>query len=205
MEQVRHFDLQSTRPRLLVVPANPKRPEHFLRPAQDPLFATTGQLSAMRLVSNTSFLPEDLLHCSVLLESARFAKCHWSELPAVCVGGHFELVSDRHYAVWKAGECPEYGTLVVNAGAQEVELWVHSAQPPEGMVRHNRHDVGELLVQTFSVLTWHIDLRDAGFIVAPMIWRSGACVRFRASESDDPVVGCISAHMDPGACVRVLV
>ena len=95
MEQVRHFDLQSTRPRLLVVPANPKRPEHFLRPAQDPLFATTGQLSAMRLVSNTSFLPEDLLHCSVLLESARFAKCHWSELPAVCVGGHFELVSDR--------------------------------------------------------------------------------------------------------------
>ena len=93
--QVRHFDLQSTRPRLLVVPANPKRPEHFLRPAQDPLFATTGQLSAMRLVSNTSFLPEDLLHCSVLLESARFAKCHWSELPAVCVGGHFELVSDR--------------------------------------------------------------------------------------------------------------
>ena len=139
------------------------------------------------------------------------------------------LGEGRHYAVWKAGECPEYGTLVVNAGAQEVELWVHSAQvripflpyvfaclvvcvcnlscsqPPEGMVRHNRHDVGELLVQTFSVLTWHIDLRDAGFIVAPMLWRSGACVRFRASESDDPVVGCISAHMDPGACVRALV
>ena len=125
----------------------------------------------MRLVSNTSFLPEDLLHCSVLLESARFAKSHWSELPAVCVGGHFELVSDRHYAVWKAGECPEYGTLVVNAGAQEVELWVHSSQPPKSMVCHN-YNIGDQLVQTFSVLTWHINLLDACFIVAPMIWRS---------------------------------
>ena len=59
------------------------------------------------------------------------------------------------------------------------------------MVRHNHDDVGELSVQTFSVLTWHINLRDTGFIVAPMIWRSGACVLFCASESDYPVMGYI--------------
>lgn len=116
----------------------------------------------------------------------------------MCVWGG----DNRHYAVWKADHHPEFGTLVVNAGAQEVELWVNSSRPPSSM-GWRESDAGDLTIKTFSVLTWHIDLRDAGFIVAPMIWRCGACVRYRTSEEEDFEVGCICAHMDPGARLSV--
>jgi hypothetical protein len=143
-----------------------------------------------------------MLHASALLEPMRFAHCDWSEVPAHAVGGEFELLPDRHYSVWKppdpASPHPrtQHGSVIVRTdGEPLVELSTHHdhTHVPGTAVSDDMEE--SVQQQVLPLDGWHVQLRALGFIVAPMIFRRGACIRCRW---EDDAVGCIVPTTDDG-------
>ena len=221
---IRHFDFRTGRAETICLTPH-GRPEHFLRPTQDAQFMGTGVFSVARQVcvwsplsqfraqakrltntrtqlKHSRFLPEDMLHASALLEPMRFARCDWSEVPASAVGGEFELLPDRHYSVWRPPDLAsphpraEHGSIVVRTdGEPVVELSTHHDHThlPGTAVSDDMEESVQLQVLPFD--SWHVQLRALGFVVTPMVFRRGACIRCKW-EGD--AVGCIVPTTDDG-------
>jgi hypothetical protein len=137
-----------------------KRPNHIQRPRSD-LTGVTGEISLCGPIGK--WAPEDIAHNSVLLGWEKtLGLPDILSVPAsteVC----YYLEEDRVYCIYnQSSGC--LGTLMLNDSGAAFE-----AETSRGSADRTG--------RTFLPLSWPTDLAHEGFIILPMIRRSGACVR----------------------------
>lgn len=106
------------------------------------------------------YMPEDVIHCGFLFSLAKTLHCNILDIPGRVVPSDYEIISMTHYSVWNCID-KHYGTLFVDHQVRLVTVMVHT---------------------TDTILQWTYDewankLREKDFIILPMIFRSGACVK----------------------------
>lgn len=171
--EVRSFDCFSGRLESQTLDANHMRVENFIRP-NDVFFAESGELSRCRNFGN--FAAEDLLHMGPLCEVARIIGCKLIEVPASAEATYY-IRPMKSYCVLN----PLTGVVgTLFSDCKTVSLEARDSSADAG----SRH-------KAFGLLTWQDELRAEGFIMLPMVWRSGACVAWEGR------VGCIVPHEEP--------
>jgi hypothetical protein len=146
---------------------------HFYRPKYDPNFARYGTLS--ECLNFESFAPEDILHMGPLCAWSKLVKCQvWDVPPSAIVT--YNIQKNRFYAIYNKID-----------GLMGHMIW-------EG------DNVNVCMSETFSVISdrsmswpiekWNSLIGESGFVMLPMIWRAGACVRIE----DD--IGCLVPPSD---------
>ena len=140
------------------------RPENFLRPVDDGNFAASGIYTYCPVVDGE--MPEDYLGCGYVREMSKFLKCKYYEVPPQHVHGYYQLMPDRHYAVYNH-EKQVYGSLLITD--KDVTL-----------------QTSEMFAYSWEFDEWEDMLRQEGFLVMPMVWRTGALVTLGGGS-----VGCI--------------
>jgi hypothetical protein len=156
-----------------------RRPEHFLRPC-DSTFARTGDLSSCRNIQN--FAPEDVLHMGALCEYAQRIGCKIHEVPPRAHVTYY-LCPKRNYCVYNRA-LGVLGIIMFDGERVMMEMEV-------------QHGGDQRRSCNFSITDWHLELAESGFIVMPMIWRSGACVRVEVDGIFR--VGCLAPPADPSS------
>ena len=166
--------MNSTTPKVFPIPRK-SNTEHFIRP-KDVHFAKEGESGVFPQLPSAlnRFVPEDLLHNSQLVFFANLAECDWSELPVRPMNLTYEIRPDRYYPIWKHGEAKGY--IKVDSSAEKVVIhyWKNDDQ---GVPRDHLYDL--------EYATWNTELNRMGFLIAPLISRSGACCLIRGQ------IGCI--------------
>lgn len=147
------------------------RPEHFLRPIRDDSFAHSGIFSVCP-VDERGWLPEDLASCAAVYEQSKFLSCAYADVPPSKVAGHYQLVPGRYYALYSKAE-DKLGTLLVDERGVNVVI---------------NDDTGV----TWDFKDWHDELRKLGYLILPMIWRSGALV----AVNDGANFACLAPDPD---------
>ncbi len=140
------------------------RPDNFLRHIDDSNFAINGVFSCCKAVEGK--MPEDYLGCAYVRELSEFLKCKYHEVPPKHVHGHYQLMPERYYSIFNKEE-DIWGSLMINDDGVHVDI-----------------DTREAWVWDFD--EWEEELRNANYLVMPMIWRSGAVISL-----DDGDVGCL--------------
>lgn len=170
---VRCFDDRTLNAVSVVVPAH-ERPEHFLRPLRDDSFAATGKFGYCPQIGR--FLPEDTLHMGHLEAMAtRFLFCSSGDVPPEALCGDYQVIPRRHYAIVRQGgeEFPAAaGSLCVDA--------------KECVLRYEEE--GLCYRVCLDVMDWASRLGVLGFVMTPMVFRSGALVAVRHPRVR---VGCL--------------
>jgi hypothetical protein len=167
---VRSFNEKSRHPDVVVV-SSQNRCEHFIRPLEDDNLAINGNYTYCQV--DGKFVPEDYLGCSYVMEMSKFLKCKYEHVPAKHVMGHYQLMQERFYPIYRNGAdglTEADGNLIIDKHGVHVEYDVDRAE-------------------TFTFIDWHAKLRNLGFLVMPCVWRSGAGVY--VGEGDDVQVGCL--------------
>lgn len=170
---VRSFNVDDLKNEELILHKN-NRPEHFLRP-YDHGFAQSGVLPVGKAVGQ--YLPEDMMHAPFLERLSKFLYCTILEVPARAVLAEYELVPDRHYSMHvPLSHGRQYGTVIVISAQEVVEITeFDDNEPCEGSaVRYT---------------DWCNFVREKSYVLTPMIWRGGACVRI--STDSGAIPGCI--------------
>ena len=169
------FNMHTTAPERIIVSGKNTSLYHLLRPTEDLGFLTTGKLTIGPTMGN--LLPEDQYHCGFLGPLCDLYHCDMWSLEAEKVIPEPELLPDHHYSVWRARDQVK-GSLLVNTKKKIVELYVD-----EGEAGSTAHSL--------DYSTWHLKLREKGFLVMPMIWRSGACIKTLHGDPPMVTLGCL--------------
>jgi hypothetical protein len=170
---VRSFNQQTGAPETVIVSTG-RQPEHFLRAINDDKFATRGEFTYCP--QDEDKMPEDYLGSAHVLAMSKFIKCKYVDVPPHHLRGFYQLMQKRHYALVRTadhGREAALGSLYIEEGGAVI-TW-RDAQNREG-----RAKVG--------MMEWDGYIQANGFLVMPMVWRSGAAV-----ATGDPVypVGCL--------------
>jgi hypothetical protein len=142
-----------------------KRPDHLLRP-QSEQFAVRGDVPLCKGCS--LFAPEDCFHNSTLMDWMDLlgATCI-TQVPATANACYY-LEMGRVYAIYNQSTgC--LGTLFLTRNGADFEAEISPGSD-------------DRTSKAFLPLSWHTDLAFEGFIVLPMIRRSGACVRINETD-----------------------
>jgi len=130
------------------------RCHHYLRPMHDQNFALTGNYSIC--APEKGCMPEDYLHCSSVLSLSWFLQCEYHEIPPAHMGCQYSLMPDCHYHIYRHSDGSEGNIFATETG-------VHFQDT-------------DFLVETLDVDEWEDELKERGFLVMPMVFRSGALV-----------------------------
>lgn len=142
------------------------QPESFLRPLDDIKFAKHGVYTYCPATEDHE-LPEDWLHCAQLLTARKLLgirSSEWYEVPPSFLKNHYQLIPERYYSVWRSGQMgvsAATGTFYVDQNSAILRF------TSGGLSHRVRMDV----------LDWHQRLAHHGFLLMPMIFRSGALVK----------------------------
>jgi hypothetical protein len=164
--EIRSFDCYTGRLETLTLEEDHCKTESFLRP-YDVTFAETGNISYCRNIGN--FAPEDVLHMGALCEIARRIGCKVYEIPATSEVTYYPRPK-KAYCV----HCPltmALGYLVYDGKSILMDIIEDD-------------DGGSSTA--LSLLHWQDEMKAQGFIMLPMVWRSGACVAI-----DENTIGCL--------------
>lgn len=157
------------------------RPEHFIRPQNDQL-AVDGILPDCPNFQN--FAADDILHIGPL--------CGWAERIG-CPVWKVPSIANVLYNV-RPGVCYlTYNQTTGAIGALDVT--------GEGEITMEYDDgsgAGDMN-SSFDPMTWQTELMEMGFIILPLITRSGACV----TVNDNGGVGCIVRCVDDGSSFNI--
>lgn len=170
---IRSFNTQSGKPEMLIVSPD-ARPDHFVRPNMDDVFATTGEFTYCR--GKGQFLPEDVLHCPHLMALAGRLVCSPHEIPARQLQGCYQLIPGQPYPVYRGADTdprspvPLEGSLCIAAGRATFRLTVAGHQ------------------EQCDLFSWEQRLSDLGLVVLPLIARLGAAVW---ASSERQAFGCL--------------
>ena len=151
--------------------ANHMEAENFIRP-NDVFFAESGELSRCRNVEN--FAVEDVMHMGPLCQVAKLIGCKVVEVPA-SVDVTYYIRPRKLYCVHN----PLSGIL----GYLQFD-------GVEAVLEHMHPDDVSMVQIILPVLSWQERLRELGFTMLPMIFRSGACVAWEGR------VGCVVPQRD---------
>ena len=170
---VRSFNDQTQNVEMVIVQAR-GQPEHFLRPLRDDKFAISGEYTYCP--ADDGRVPEDWLHNSHLLAAAkRFLFCEWREVPPTFLRGSYQVLAKRHYAILRQGSrdtSPALGSLYVDSKG--------------AVIRYDSDGLGYRV--DLGVMEWSDRLAALGFLVMPMVFRSGALVLIKRSLTQ---LGCL--------------
>lgn len=151
------------------------RPHHILRPQSDQ-FAVNGDLPLCKGPAN--FAPEDCFHNGPLFGWATALGVAITEVHATSKTCYYLEVGPTYCIYNKDTGCLGTFSLGPSGGAFEAET------APGSLDRHTSS-------QEFLPLTWHLDLANEGYIILPMIRRSGACVKL-----NDTDIACLVKSRD---------
>jgi hypothetical protein len=166
--EIRSFDCYTGRLETLVLDENHITTESFLRP-YDISFAETGNISYCRNIGN--FAPEDVLHMGSLCEIARRIGSKVYEIPATAEVT-YHIRPKKAYCV-RNPLTSSLGYIIFDG--KSIIMDCIDDDECAGGVTH-----------VFSLLNWQEEMRALGYIMIPMVWRSGACVTMDATT-----IGCL--------------
>ena len=168
--EIRSFDCYSGKLETIVMEETHTSTESFLRP-YDVAFAETGIVTHCRNIGN--FAPEDVLHMGGLCEIARRIGCKVYDIPSTAEVTYY-IRPKKAYCV--------HNPLTGSLG--------HLLFDGKGVFMQCSDDVGgesgEGIHYILSLLNWQEEMKAHGFIMLPMVWRSGACVTMDANT-----IGCL--------------
>ena len=139
-----------------------EQPESFLRPLDDVKFAKHGVYTYCPATEDGQ-MPEDWLHCAQITRAAGLLACKWYEVPPLFLKSQYQVMTDRYYSVWRSGD--------MNFSAATGTLYVNRTG---GILRYEAEEMGYIV--RLNVLSWQEELAQIGFILMPMVFRSGALV-----------------------------
>jgi hypothetical protein len=170
---VRSFGVEDMKNEEIIVQKH-NRPEHFLRP-YDQGFAASGVLPVGKAVAQ--FLPEDMMHAPFLERLSSFLHCNILEVPANAIECEYELVPERFYSMHiPLSHGRAYGTVFVNSAQENVEIVeFDDGDPCEG--------------QIIPARAWIEHVRSKSYVLTPMLWRAGVCIRISGDDGSFP--GCL--------------
>jgi hypothetical protein len=152
-------------PEFIDLDSEVRRPLHLLRPLSD----QTGVTGEIPLCGSVDiFAHEDVFHCGALFS--------WKDLlgvpsvldvPASTQACYYLQVGPVYCIFNQATGC--LGTLTLTPEGAHFEAEASHKSP-------------ERTGKTLLPLSWHTDLAYANFIVLPMVWRPGACVRLDSAN-----------------------
>ena len=170
--ELRTFDCYTGNLVPFVLEEGHMRTESFIRPC-DLAFAEKGDLTFCKNVGN--FAVEDVLHMGPLCELALRIGCKVYEIPATAEVNYFPRPK-KAYCVYD----PLKGlTGYIVFSGESIYL---EAQERAGDAELSK------IVQ-MQLLSWQDEMAALGFIMLPMVWRSGACVA--VTEGEGLLVGCL--------------
>ncbi len=158
-----------------------ERPEHFIRPQNDQL-AVDGVLPDCPNFQN--FAAEDILPVGPL--------CGWAERIG-CPVWKVPAIANVLYNVRPSVCYLTYNQTSGAVGALEV-----SGAGVITMEYDDGSGAGDMSA-SFDLMTWQTELMDLGFVILPLITRSGACV----ATTDEGGVGCIVRCEEDGASFNI--
>lgn len=164
--ELRSFDCYSGKLETLALDEAHATTESFLRP-YDVSFAETGHISYCKNICG--FAPEDVLHMGGMCEIARRVGCKVYDIPSNAEVTYY-IRPKKAYCI-RNPLTGGLGYLIFDGKS----LTMDCMDSEEG---------GECY--SLSILDWQEEMRAKGFIMLPMIWRSGACVAM--NEGD---IGCL--------------
>ena len=147
------------------------RIESFLRPLHDPEFANKGVFASCPMVDG--WMPEDTLHMGALMAFARriLHGRDWSEVPPEKLLVDYQVVPNRHYPIFRKGSEGEpsvTGSVRVDGRRCEIRYGEET--------------------EDLNLEDWSRELGRKGFLMAPVVFRSGALVTVRHETYR---VGCL--------------
>ena len=164
--EIRSFDCYTDRLAVISLDENHTTTESFLRP-YDVSFAETGNISYCKNIGN--FAPEDVLHMGALCEIARRIGCKVYEIPATSEVTYYPR--------------PKKAYCVHNPLTGSIGYLVFDGK---SITMDCMEDEGGGIVYPLSLLNWQEEMKKEGYIMLPMVWRSGACVTVDANA-----IGCL--------------
>ena len=164
--ELRNFDCYTGRLETLTLDEDHSKTESFLRP-NDVTFAETGNISYCKNIGNLA--PEDVLHMGPLCEIARRVGCKVYEIPATA--------EVTYYPRPKKAYCI-YNPLTTTIG--------YLLYDGKRISMDCLDEDGGGMYCEMSLLNWQEEMKAKGFIMLPMVWRSGACVTMDANT-----IGCL--------------
>jgi hypothetical protein len=166
--ELRSFDCYTGRLETLTLDKDHCTTESFLRP-YDVSFAESGNISYCKNIGN--FAPEDVLHMGSLCEIARRIGCKVYEIPATAEVTYY-IRPMKAYCIYNPLDS-SIGFLIFNGKSIAMECM----------------DCSDGIGGTYSMLSllnWQEEMKKEGYIMLPMVWRSGACVTMDANT-----IGCL--------------
>lgn len=151
---VRSFSFQDTSVETIHVSSR-GRPSHFPRPVYDDDFVATGMLSMAKAIDQ--FLPEDCLHCGFLFEmKERLLAPDIFHITGEIVVNHYDIMPAVHYAVY---HCKTMKTGYIFYSLEDCKV--------------HFYDYDSKTMQKWDCHSWCKTLSKNGWIVLPMIFRTG--------------------------------
>lgn len=117
-------------------------------------------------------MPEDVLHCGFLFNACQTFACTVFEIPGRMVLCDYDILADTHYFVWNC-LAEKRGSLYVSGLERTVTMHVYE----------DEEDI------VWSDTAWSECFRLTDFVIMPMVFRSGACVKLA-----DNKLGLIVPH-----------
>jgi hypothetical protein len=166
--ELRSFDCYTGRLETIVLDETHSSTESFLRP-YDVSFAESGNISYCKNVGN--FAPEDVLHMGAACEVARRVGCKVYEIPASAEVTYYPR-PNKAYSIHNP-HTGSIGFIIFDGKKISMDCLDDS-------------DDGSGSYSVLSLLNWQEEMKAQGFIMLPMVWRSGACVTMDANT-----IGCL--------------
>lgn len=166
---IRSFHDQTRENEVIELDDSWKRPDHFLRPIRDDYFASSGKFSICAADEDVAegLLPEDYICCAAAMEWRKFFKCKkYIDVPPK-TPGDYQLIPCRYYCVYSKSK----------------KVWANLWADHNGVTVT---DVGESDGEDsgchYSCMLWQEQLKEDGWLVLPMVWRTGALVRVEGED-----------------------
>ena len=166
--ELRNFDCFTGKLGSITLDENHSKTESFLRPF-DLQFAETGYMATCRNFEN--FAAEDILHMGPRCEFARRLGCKVNELPCD--------VDVTYYPR------PKKAYSIYNPTTGSTGYFIFDGKKIDLDYEESGEEIDNMTSTRLSVLSWHEELAEKGFVMVPMVWRSGACVCYGEG------VGCL--------------
>ena len=166
--ELRSFDCYTGKLETITLDENHSSTESFLRP-YDVSIAESGNISYCKNVGN--FAPEDVLHMGAACEVARRVGCKVYEIPATAEVTYYPRPK-KAYCIYNP-HTSSIGYLLFDGKTISMDCLDDISA-----------DGGSYA--SLSLLNWQEEMKASGYIMLPMVWRSGACVTIDANT-----IGCL--------------